>query len=180
MSKWDDEDSSIINGEKLNFFGRLKEFLFVRNYTLITSLKLTFSQAVVLIIIEEMQKISIITRYSVNPTLADSPEMAYIDQLCKIFLLDLFQINDSNNLIITILLLLAQILVILVFVIPFKGEIINEILSKYIVTFMKMVLTFPSITLSVNFVMHGVNIGPNLILYLLTVATNLIYESMQL
>jgi hypothetical protein len=63
---------------------------------------------------------------------------------------------------------------------PFKGEIFNEIVSKYIVTALKMVLTLPSIILSVNFVIQGVNVGPNVILYVMTIATNLVFESMQL
>jgi hypothetical protein len=57
---------------------------------LVTSLKLGFSQAIIMIIIEELQKISIITRYSANPTLSGSPEMYYIDQFSRILLLDIF------------------------------------------------------------------------------------------
>lgn len=43
-----------------------------------------------------------------------------------------------------------------------------------------MILTYPSIVLSVNFMVEGVNIGPNAILYILSLSTSLLYESMQL
>jgi hypothetical protein len=90
----------------------------------VTSLRLTLTQAITLIIIEEFQKISIVTRTSVNPTLSTSPEMVYINEICKAFLLDIFG-NDSDSIIITMILLFAQILILLAILLPIKGEIIN-------------------------------------------------------
>lgn len=43
-----------------------------------------------------------------------------------------------------------------------------------------MAITYPSLILSVNFMMEGVNIGPNVLLYIFAITTNLLYESMQL
>ncbi len=136
-----------------------------------TALRLTISQAVALIIIEEMQKICMVTRLSVNSTLSGSPEMYYVDQLCRVILLDLW----SGSLIVTLVLLAAQAAVIGVLLMPTKGDMANELLSKYVFTLAESVLTIPSIILSTNCVAQGINVAPNAILFLLSVTTNLLY-----
>ena len=107
-----------------SLFAKFKHFLFARNFALVSSLKLTLPQVVALIVIEEFQKISIVTRSSVNPTLTASPEMAYVDQICRLFLLDLSS-SSAHSIAITAVLLVAQVAVLLALLLPTRGEIIN-------------------------------------------------------
>jgi hypothetical protein len=134
------------------------------------------AQAVGLIVIEELQKICMVTRLSVNATLSASPEMYYVDQLCRVALLDLWE----GSLAVTLILLAAQAAVVGVLLVPTRGEMANELLSKYVYTLAQSVLTLPSIILSTNCVAQGVNVAPNALLFLLSTATSLLYESMQL
>ena len=118
------------------------------------------------------------TRRSVNPTLGASPEMAYVDQICRLFLLALSS-NSDHSIAITSVLLVAQLAVVLALVLPTRGEIINEMLAK-MVTFMQMALTLPSLVLSASAILRGELIAPNLLLLLLSFCNSIIYETMQI
>ena len=113
-----------------------------------------------------------------NSTLGASPEMVYVDQICRLFLLDL-SASSEHSIAITSVLLVAQLAVVLALVLPTRGEIINEMLAK-MVTFMQMALTLPSLVLSVTAILRGELIAPNLLLFLLSFCNNIVYETMQI
>lgn len=77
--------------------------------------------------------------------------------------------------VVTALLLLAQVLILLVVLLPTRGEIVNEVLSKYVLTLLETVLTLPSIVVSMSAVVRGVNVAPNVLLYVLSAGSNLAY-----
>lgn len=135
-------------------------------------------QAVALFVIEELQRISIITRISVNPTILKSPEMFYVDSICKVLLLDIIEPSNNNSIVMTSLLIVAQLMIIAAIVMPYMGMTLNKLLSKYVITLMEMVLTIPTIIFSCNCIVQRVNIQLNFILYILAISTNIVFETM--
>jgi hypothetical protein len=97
--------------------------------------------------------------------------MFYVDQLCRVVLLDLWQ----DSLAVTLVLLAVQAAVVGVLLVPTKGEMANELLSKYAYTLAISVLTLPSIILSTSCMAAGVYVIPNALLFLLSTATSLLY-----
>jgi hypothetical protein len=62
--------------------------LFQNNYALVSSLKLSLPMACFLLIFEQLQKFSIISRLASNPTIANSSEMSKVDLVARYMLLD--------------------------------------------------------------------------------------------
>lgn len=101
--------------------------------------------------------------------------MYYVNQLCQVVLLDLWE----GSLAVTLMLLAVQTIVVGVLLTPTKGEMANELLSKYVYTLAISILTLPSIILSTSCIAIGVQVIPNALLFLLSTITSLLYESMQ-
>lgn len=105
--------------------------------------------------------------------------MEYVDKISSYILLQVTDPNLSNALVISSILLTCQILILFCYLFPFTSEVVNAIISKFIVNLMQMVLTIPSMIVSASGIAEGKDIQINAFLYCFSLLNNLIYETMQ-
>jgi hypothetical protein len=105
--------------------------------------------------------------------------MGLLDDASKIIIFDIFSVDD-NSIFLTIFLSITQLLILAVYLLPLKGKLLNEMLSKWITTFMYSITTLPSIILSIHLIINEIQIGPNIILFVLSLLTTIISETMQI
>lgn len=79
--------------------------------------------------------------------------MAQVDAVSRYLLLDVTDFGGLGRQLLLILLMLAQLLVTICYLVPFKEESIRKIISKVIVS-VQLVLTIPSIIVSIESLAH--------------------------
>ena len=142
------------------------------------ALSLSIPEALIIHVVEEYQRLAILTRDSVNKTIAESPEMNYLSTFSRYSLLHLGEWTHDDAFVLAILLLLFQLAVSLCWLLPLKGM-ANSVLSKLVVTIMQGVLAMPCIVVSSNLITEGVDLFISVPLFLLTLVNEVVREALQ-